>query len=94
MPRTRSTTNIEKENLEAHVELCAMRYNQLNEKLDSLDKRMGTVEEHLIAIRETINSDHISISRATDKRFLAIGGAVLTVLATSLIGLITLLLTK
>lgn len=94
MPQSRPTTDIEKENLEAHVELCAMRYNQLNEKLDSLDKRMGIVEEHLVAIRETINSDHVSITRATDKRFLAIGGAVLTVLATSLLGLLTILLTK
>lgn len=94
MANSRSTTNIEKENLEAHVELCAIRYSQLNEKLDSLDERMNSVESHLVAIRETITQDHQSIARATDKRFLAIGGALLTILATSLLGLITILLTK
>ena len=49
-----STTDIEKQNLEAHVELCAERYKNLENKLDSLDKRMTTVEEHLLAIRDSI----------------------------------------
>jgi hypothetical protein len=31
-----SASDIEKENLEAHVELCAERYKQLESKLDSL----------------------------------------------------------
>lgn len=87
-------SNIESENLATHVELCAIRYDTLNEKLESLDKRMTSVEEHLVAIRETISQDHQAISKATDKRFLAIGGGILTVLATSLLGLITILLTK
>lgn len=94
MSRPRSSTDIEKENLEAHVELCAIRYNQLNEKLDSLDQRMHSVETHLLAIRETISQDHQAIARSTDKRFLSIGGGLLAILATSLIGLITVLLTK
>jgi hypothetical protein len=35
---------IEKENLEAHVELCAERYKQLNMKLDSLDTKVTFME--------------------------------------------------
>lgn len=93
MPR-QTKSSIESENLATHVELCAIRYDTLNEKLESLDKRMNSVEDHLVAIRETISQDHQAISRATDKRFLAVGGALLTILATSLLGLITVLLTK
>ena len=32
-----STTDIEKKNLEAHVELCAERYASLDNKLDSFE---------------------------------------------------------
>jgi len=36
-------TDIEKKSLEAHVELCAERYNALNEKLYNLDNKINSV---------------------------------------------------
>jgi hypothetical protein len=38
-------TAIEKENLEAHVELCAQRYDALETRLSSVEKKIGTLQE-------------------------------------------------
>jgi hypothetical protein len=38
------TTDIEKENLEAHVELCAERYKQLETRLDAVEGKIGTLQ--------------------------------------------------
>ena len=84
------TTDIEKQNLEAHVELCAERYNQLNEKLDNLDRRLTTVEEHLIAIRESVTNKTGGIN----KQLITIGTTVMGVLATAVIGLLVHLVNK
>jgi hypothetical protein len=40
-------TEIEKKNLEAHVELCAERYKNLDDKLDTVEKRVSDVEKKL-----------------------------------------------
>ena len=84
------TTAIEKENLEAHVELCAERYNQLNEKLDNLDRRLTTVEEHLVAIRDSVTNKTGGIN----KQLITIGTTVMGVLATAVIGLLVHLVNK
>lgn len=36
-------TDIEKESLEAHVELCAMRYGQLESRLATIENKVGTL---------------------------------------------------
>lgn len=47
-------TDIEKENLEAHVELCAQRY-------DNLDKRLTNIESKVILLQDTIEKSHLSM---------------------------------
>jgi len=47
-------TEIEKQNLEAHVEICAVRYANLETKLDNLEHRMDKVELHLIDIKDRL----------------------------------------
>lgn len=42
-------TEIEKKSLEAHVELCAERYKNLEQKLDSVENRVTDVERKLEA---------------------------------------------
>ena len=39
---TSPTTELEKDNLEAHVDLCALRYEQLDNRLGSLEKKVET----------------------------------------------------
>lgn len=85
-----SSTDIEKENLEAHVELCAERYKQLENRIVGIDKRLENVEEHLVAIRDSISHK----SSSTDKQFITIGTSVLGILLTAVIGLFIHLATK
>lgn len=42
-----STTDIEKENLEAHVELCAERYKQLELRLSTIEVKVGNLAEKI-----------------------------------------------
>ncbi len=46
-------TEIEKENLEAHVELCAERYKQL-------ETRLGTIENKVNDLHITIQKSHLN----------------------------------
>lgn len=51
-----SPTDIEKESLEAHVELCAMRYSSLEKRLDTIEKKVGTLQD-------LIEKSHMSMVR-------------------------------
>ena len=55
------TTDIEKKSLEAHVELCAERYNALEARLDHVDARIGTLSD---IIREV----HDMMQKMSEKR--------------------------
>jgi tetrahydromethanopterin S-methyltransferase subunit G len=50
-----STTEIEKTNLEAHAELCAERYINLQDKLENLDTRMDTIECNINEIKTLVS---------------------------------------
>jgi hypothetical protein len=51
-----SSTQLEKESLEAHVDLCALRYEQL-------DKRLTKVEEKLDSISDDMKAGQNSLSK-------------------------------
>jgi predicted nuclease with TOPRIM domain len=76
-------TAIEKENLEAHVELCAERYAKLETKLETVEKKVEALEEHIIAIKETL----AGAGEKQSKQIIAIGTAIITVLITGIITL-------
>jgi hypothetical protein len=38
-------TDIEKENLESHVELCALRYDSLEKRLTSIESKVGGLQK-------------------------------------------------
>jgi tetrahydromethanopterin S-methyltransferase subunit G len=85
-----NSTDIEKENLEAHVELCAERYRQLETKLDGLEKRMDKLEEHVVFIR-----GHLAeTGNLQNKQLITIGTTIIGILMTSVIGLIVHLIMK
>jgi hypothetical protein len=54
-------TDIEKKSLEAHVELCAERYNALEQRLDHVDAKMTNLSD---LIREV----HDMVQRMSEKR--------------------------
>ena len=43
-----STTSLEKESLEAHVELCALRYQQLDNRLTTLEKKVDDIHTDIV----------------------------------------------
>ena len=44
-----STTDLEKQNLEAHVDLCAERYKGLHDRLSAIELRLGKMNEEMTA---------------------------------------------
>lgn len=83
-------TDIEKINLEAHVELCAERYRSLEEKLDQVDQRISALEKHVIVIKDSITNKTSGIN----KQLLAIATTIIGVLLTANITLIINLINK
>lgn len=48
MSSTSPTTKLEKESLEAHVDLCALRYGQLDERMSALEKKVDSIHEDIV----------------------------------------------
>jgi predicted nucleic acid-binding Zn-ribbon protein len=84
------STNIEKESLEAHVELCAERYEKLESKLETVEKKVEKLESHIIAIRETLAGS----GDRQSKQLIAIGTALISVMLTGIITLTIHLINK
>jgi|TARA_R110000796_G_scaffold172364_1_gene289357 hypothetical protein len=61
MPQVRS--RLEKTNLEAHVDLCAERYDRMADHIQQLDKRITSMETVLIEIRNDLQKIRYSESR-------------------------------
>jgi ABC-type multidrug transport system ATPase subunit len=78
-------TEIEKQNLEAHVELCAVRYGSLETKLNNLEQRMDKLELHLIDIKNSL-TDKIS---GGDKQTISIFTTMMGVILAGLLGFIS-----
>jgi predicted nucleic acid-binding Zn-ribbon protein len=84
------TTDIEKKNLEAHVELCAERYAALENKLDNLDERMTVIERHVVEIKDSITNKTGGIN----KQMITIGTTIVGVMFTAIITLLIHLATR
>lgn len=79
-----SSTEIEKKSLEAHVELCAERYANLENKLDSLESRMDKMEKYILEIRN-------SLSGSENNQFKTIIAVGTTLMGALVAGAITLI---
>jgi len=44
---TTPTSNLEKENLEAHVDLCALRYEQLDSRLTNVEEKIDNIHKDI-----------------------------------------------
>lgn len=77
-------TDIEKKNLEAHVEICAVRYSVLETKLNNLEHRMDKMEMYLVSIK-----DHLE-GRMEDRNKSVMGWTVtiLGILLSAILGYI------
>ena len=73
------TTELEKTSLEAHVDLCALRYQQLDARLTSLEKKV-----------EAIHDDVIDGQKSLTKVIIGTAGTVVS----GVLGVLFLLLSK
>jgi prefoldin subunit 5 len=82
-----ASSDIEKKSLEAHVELCAERYKNLDERLCSLDDRMGKLETLIVEVKQAI----ATVPNESNKTLIAIGttvfGALIGVIGTLVVHL-------
>jgi len=73
-----STTAHEKESLEAHVDLCAIRYQNLDNRLTKVEEKIEELHEDI----KTGNSNVIKVLIATAGTIVvAVIGAVATILS-------------
>ena len=84
-----ASSDIEKKSLEAHVELCAERYKNLDERLRSLDERMDNIEKLIVDLKGCIATASASGSNESNKTIIAIGttifGALIGVIGTLIV---------
>jgi len=76
-------TEIEKESLEAHVELCAQRYDTMKENMERMETRLTNVETIVIQIKNMLAEKE----NQAYKKLLNIGFAIIGSLLTALISL-------
>jgi prefoldin subunit 5 len=79
-----ATTDIEKKSLEAHVELCAERYSNLETKLENLDSRMDKLEGHIVDIKDSLSK----VGGESNKTLITVGTSIFVALMTGMIGVI------
>ena len=72
-----STTKLERENLEAHVDLCAQRYNQLDQRLTVLEEKVDKIIQTLSDSKNSLSTVIITASGTTVASIL---GLVVTIL--------------
>ena len=74
-------TDIEKKSLEAHVELCAERYNALEDRLSALDGKITGVSTMIREVKETVNK----MAEKNNDRLISWGVGIIGALTASLI---------
>jgi hypothetical protein len=72
-----TTTKLERENLEAHVDLCAQRYSQLDQRLITLEEKVDQIILTLAASKNSLANVIITASATT---VASIIGLIVTIL--------------
>jgi len=84
----------ERASLEAHVDLCAERYKALEDKLDRLEERMHTMEEHIVIIRTKISESAAEATSKSSGQLVTVGTAFGVAMLTGLIMVMVQLILK
>ena len=83
-------SELEKESLEAHVDLCSERYNGLHRELKNLGSRMDKFEKTLSELKDMM----ISMKQDRNKQLINWGVGIIGVLVSAVGALLFVLLTK
>ena len=77
-------SEIEKQSLEAHVEICSERYGYLEENMERIESRLTVIEQQLDEIRHNL----LVSEKNKYKSMWVFSGSLMAALVTSLIYLI------
>jgi hypothetical protein len=78
-------TDIEKKSLEAHVELCAERYNALEDKMSTMSESIA----HLCVMVQEVKASVSKLSEKSTDRLIGWGVGIIGFLSASVIYLIS-----
>jgi septal ring factor EnvC (AmiA/AmiB activator) len=91
------TTQLERHNLEAHVDLCAERYRVLEKQINNVETRLDQIEEKVTSFREEnirafadMREDNLKQNQTTNRIML---GAAASVVAGVLTVVVTIIMT-
>lgn len=71
-----TTTGLERTSLEAHVDLCAMRYGQLDQRLQNLESKMDAMQQDMAQGQQSMKSTMIASAGTIVSGVLALALAV------------------
>lgn len=71
------TTNLERTSLEAHVDLCALRYQQLDSRLTALEKKVDDIHEDIITGQKSLTKVIVGTAGTVVAGVLSVAVAVL-----------------
>lgn len=78
-------SDLEKENLEAHVDLCAERYKRLEEKFNNLELRLNSLKQDFALMDTNMSAKHkelvAMIQESSSSRFKVLVATSGTVIA-------------
>jgi hypothetical protein len=78
-------TEIEKKSLEAHVELCAERYNALENKLEALEGKISSVAAMVKEVKDSLGK----MAEKSNDRLIGWGVGIIGALIASVVFLLT-----
>lgn len=76
-----TSTPLEKENLEAHVDMCALRYEQMNDKLKEIDVQFEKIDKRFDTIDSKIENIERDMKKGNTAILVALIGATATIIA-------------
>jgi uncharacterized protein (DUF342 family) len=86
-----ATTDIEKDNLEAHVELCWQRYQRFHDRLSRVEEKVDNLSDDVKSMREEYLTEIKALREETLKESRSVKTAIITSSATVIAGLIGLI---
>ena len=89
------TTQLERHNLEAHVDLCAERYRVLEKQINNVETRLDQIEEKVTGLREEnirsfagMREDNLKQNQTTNRIMLGTAASVVAGILTVVVTII------
>ena len=75
-------SQLERESLPTHVEKCALRYEQMQNKLESIDVQFEKIDRRFDTLEDRMGKIETDMKRGNNQIIVALIGATATIIAT------------